>query len=330
MQSFSDLGRTGAIEALYEGTPYKPFKSASFAPEGLSAQASRLFMEGTDFNLVYFPLKHLGYRSVVAVTADLYASLARPEVLSVILGVSAKLDYPQISELWSGIVAAAKEHGYNSVSLDLLPSRNGLTISVSAAGAVSSIMEAQRPKPQTKDLLCVSGSLGAAYLGMSLLEKKAAEYQQGGPQPDLEAYKMIIADYLKPEISPAVVNHLEETGIVPSAACVIDRGLADAVRRLARDTSLGAKVYADKIPFEGNSFELGKKLDIDPVSAAFNGGEDYRLLLVIPILKAEEFRRNFQTFDVVGHLALPEVGTVMVTPEGAELPIRSQGWKDED
>lgn len=330
MQSFSDLGRTGAIEALYEGTPYKPFISSSFAPEGLSAQASRLFLEGTDFNLVYFPLKHLGYRSVVAVTTDLYAALARPETLSVILGVSAKLDFPQISELWSGMVTAAKEHGYNNVSLDLLPSRNGLTVSISAAGAVSSIMAAQRPKPQTKDLLCVSGPLGAAYLGMSLLEKKAAEYEQGGPQPDLEAYKMIIADYLKPEISPSVIAHLEETGIVPSASCVIDRGLADAVRRLVRETALGAKVYADKIPFEGNSFDLGKKLDIDPVSAAFNGGEDYRLLMAVPILKAEEFRRNFQTFDVIGHLALPEAGAVMVTPEGAELPIRSQGWKDEE
>ena len=327
---FSDLGRVGAISALYEGTPYKAFAQAHFAPDGLAATASRLFLEGTDFNLIYFPLKHLGYRSVTAVSGDLYASLAHPVQLSLTLGVSAKLDFPQIKELWSGIVTAAKEHGYKDVLLDLIPSRNGLSIAISAAGAIANLTAARRPKAKSKDLLCISGPLGAAYLGMSLLEKKTGEFEQGGPQPDLEAYKMIIGDYLKPEINPSVLGQLEEQEIIPSAACLVDRGLADAVKRLSRDCSLGVKVYADKIPFEGNSFELGKKLDIDPISAAFNGGEDYRLLLAVPILKLDSFRHNFQTFDIIGHLAQPEAGAVMVTPEGAELPIYSQGWAEED
>ena len=328
--NFADMGRIRAIESLYEGTPFKPFAKADFAPDGLAVSSGRLFIEGTDFNLVYFPLKHLGYRAVTAVTGDLYAGLAHPLTLSIVLGVSAKLDYPQISELWAGIVTAAGQHGYRDVLLDLVPSRNGLCISLSASGSVSSLTAASRPQARSKDLLYVSGPLGAAYLGMSLLEKNARDFAPGSPQPELETYKMIIGDYLKPELNPSDLGHLEEKEIIPPAAVLVDRGLADAVKRLSRETGLGAKVYADRIPFEGNSFALGKELDIDPISAAFNGGEDYQLLLVVPILKAEEFRRDFQTFDVIGHLALPEAGTVMVTPEGVELPIKSQGWPEEE
>ena len=114
------------------------------------------------------------------------------------------------------------------------------------------------------------------------------------------------------------------------AGCLITHGLADAVKTIAERTGLGAKVYADHIPFEGNSFELGRKLDVDPVSAAMNGGEDYQLLYVVPIQKLDLFRHDFQTFEIIGHLAQPEVGTVLVTPEGVELPLRAQGWNDNE
>ena len=117
---------------------------------------------------------------------------------------------------------------------------------------------------------------------------------------------------------------------MPSAGYLVDRGLSDALKRLSRDTGLGAKIYTDRIPFEGQSFEVAKKLGIDPVSAAMNGGEDYRLLFTIPILKAESFRRDFQTFDIIGHLAMPDAGTVLVTPDGAELPLKAQGWPEEE
>ena len=141
---------------------------------------------------------------------------------------------------------------------------------------------------------------------------------------------MLVAAYLKPELGAGVVGQLETSEIIPSAGCFVTRGLADAVKRLARDTGLGAKVYADKIPFEGNSFQLGKELGIDPVSAAMNGGEDFRLLFAVPILSLEKFRREFQTFDVIGHLAQPEAGTVLVTPEGVEFPVKAQGWQEEE
>ena len=284
--------------------------------------ASVTMLEGMDFDLVYFPLKHLGYKSVIAVTGELYAVMAQPETLSVRLGISSKLDFEQTRELWSGIVSAAKEHGYKSLSLDLQPSKNGLCISIAAGGRCCKLSCVRRSKAQSKDLICVSGSLGAAYLGQRVLEAERRKFDEGSlEQKRIEKYRMLVAAYLKPELAPGTVHQLEDAQIYPSFGYFINRGLADVVLRLTRDSGLGAKVYADKIPFEGGSFELGRELDIDPVSAAMSGGDDYRLLFTIPILQMEKFGREFQTFDIIGHLAQPEVGAVLVTPDGLEHPI---------
>ena len=328
--NFTDIGRIEAVRQLFEGTPWQPFAQGSFEAEGPVRSTARTFLEGPDFNLVYFPLKHLGYKCVTAVTGELYAALARPRLLSVTLGISAKLDFAEIRTLWEGVVSAAKEHGYGHLSLDLVPSPNGLTVSVSATGDMRKLTAARRPAPKSKDLLCVSGPLGAAYLGMRVLENGVKAFEETGRQPDLTKDKLLVGAFLKPEISPLTVSRLEEEEIYPSAGYLVTRGLADAVKRLVRDTGLGAKVYADRIPFEGNSFALGRELDIDPVSAAMNGGDDYRLLFAIPILSLEKFRREFQTFDIIGHLALPEVGAVLLTPDGVELPMKAQGWPDEE
>lgn len=329
---FSDLGRVEAIRQLYEGTPFRAFESPAFesADRAVVTSVSRLFVEGIDFNLVYFPLKHLGWKCVTAVSGELYAAFSHPKALQLRFGVSAKLDFKEIRELWEGAAAAAREYGFRTVGLDLTPSPNGLVISVSACGETTRLMEKRRSAPKSKDLLCVSGNLGAAYLGLQLLERGRGCFEEGKPLPQLERYRMIVGNYLKPELDASILSRLEEADIYPSAGVFVTRGLSDAVKCLARDTGLGAKLYADHIPFEGNSFELGKELDIDPVSAAMNGGDDYRVLFTVPILSMERFRREFQAFSIVGHLALPGVGTVLVTPDGVELPLRAQGWNDPD
>ena len=329
---FSDLGRVEAIRQLYEGTPFKPFVSKGFTASAKSTvvTAARLFAEGVDFNLVYFPLKHLGYKCVTAVTGELLAAFSHPQSLQLRLGVSAKLDFDEIRQLWEGAVAAAREQGYAELGLDLSPSPNGLCISVSACGETPLLSARRRPAPKTKDLLCVSGNLGAAYLGLQLLERGRTQFEAGQELPDLEQYRLFAGSYLKPELDASVVARLEEAEIYPSAGVFVARGLADAVKTLVRDTGLGAKLYVDHIPFEGNSFELGRKLDIDPVSAACNGGDDCRLLFTVPILALERFRRDFQTFSIIGHLAQSEVGAVLVTTDGAELPLRAQGWNEAD
>lgn len=334
-KNFSDIGKIEAIKLLFEESPFKQADGTSYLcgeKGGVIRTASKLWLEGIDFDLTYFPLKHLGYKSVVGTVGEIYASLARPQSISVRLGISAKLDLPQVSELWKGICTAAEEHHIKRADLDLVPSRNGLTISIVISGITSPEVAENRKSASSKDLICISGNVGASFLGMSLLEQEKKKFEKAGEltgQPDLEKYKMLVASYLKPEIDPDIVSQLGDSGIIPPYGYLVNRGLADAARRLNRDSGLGVKLYTDKIPFEGNSFEAGKKLNIDPVSAALKGGDDYRLMFVIPLSAYETFRHDFQTFSIIGHLAQPEVGTVLVTPEGVELPVHAQGWNND-
>ena len=328
--SFSEYGKEEAVRMLLDESGFGRGKG-SFEPRpgSLAVQASRIFREGVDFDLVYFPLKHLGYKCAVAVAGELYASMAHPRTLSVRLGLSAKLDYSHVHDFWSGTVSAAREHGFESLDLDLVPSPNGLTVSVSAVGETFKLTRGRTAKARSKDLVCVSGSLGAAYLGQQILEREKRNFEKDSAQPDLGRYKMLIGSYLKPEVPATAVAALEDDEIYPSHGYLVSHGLSDALNRLERDSGLGVKVYAGKIPFEGNSFAFGKEMDIDPVSAAMNGGDDFRLLFTIPILSADKFRRDFQSFDIIGHLAQPEVGAVLVTPEGVELPVKAQGWPEQ-
>ncbi len=166
-----------------------------------------------------------------------------------------------------------------------------------------------------------------------MLEREKREFDKkkdDHEQPQLEKYKDFVGEYLKPSLSPNIVDLLEEDEIVPSYGYLVSKGLADAVKSLVRDSGLGAKIYAERVPFMGNSIDLSKELGVDPLAAALNGGEDYRLLFTIPIGSHDKFRHDFQTFDIVGHLAKPEVGAVIVTPDGVELPLHSQGWPKEE
>lgn len=330
--TFSDLGRVEAIARLYEGTPYRPYDAIRFETDGKSviSSSSRIFLEGIDFDLTYFPMKHLGYKCVTAVTGELYADFSRPRTMEIRLGISSKLDFKQIKEIWEGIVTAAREHGYKKVGLDLAPSPNGLAISVSTMGETSLLTAKRRPEAKSMDLICISDNIGAAYLGFQVLEREKRAFEKSGDvkaQPNLDDYKGQVGAYLKPQINPSIISQMEEAEIIPSYGYLISRGLADALKRLVRDSGLGAKIYVDRLPFAGNTFDLAKELNIDPMSAALNGGEDYRLLFTIPIGKHDKFRHDFQTFDIIGHLAKPEVGAALVTPDGVELPMRAQGWK---
>ena len=220
-ETFADLGRVEAIARLYEGTPYKPFESSWFETSNKSfiTSHSKTFIEGIDFDLTYFPLKHLGYKCVTAVTGELYAEFSHPRVMDIRLGISSKLDFKHIKEIWDGVVTAAKEHGYKKVSLDLLPSPNGLTISVSSTGETSLLMGKRRPAAKSMDLICVSDNLGAAFMGFQVLEREKREFEKSGDakaQPELNDYKNLIGAYLKPQINSQILTLMEEAEIVPS------------------------------------------------------------------------------------------------------------------
>ena len=224
-----------------------------------------MMTEGIDFDLTYFPLKHLGYKAVIEATGELYAAMSYPKTLAVRLGISSKIDFGKIRELWEGITAAAKQHGYEELSLDLLPSVNGLNIGLSANGERRSLTEKRRMPAKSMDLICVSGSLGAAFMGMQILEREKQKFMKrktDRSQPDLSDHRLLIGEYLKPELNPGYVAQLEEAEIIPSYGYFINRGLADAVKKLVRDSGLGAKVYVERLPFAGGTIDLGKQFII--------------------------------------------------------------------
>lgn len=324
-KDFSQIGKIAAIEQLYASGG---FKNSGGEIVANGATAHKVLLEGIDFDLVYMPLKHLGYKAALSVLGELYAQFSKPATLSVILGISARFGYNSVEELWEGITAAAKEHGVKQIQLDLNPSLTGLCISLSASGEQKAKVAKAKPDAKTKDLLCLSGNVGAAYMGLHVLEREKSAFvsDPSAKQPDLSKYKYILSSYLSPEIKADTIDRFCEFGIVPTCGAFVTKGLAEAVKRIAAKTGLGAKVYVDRIPIARQTFDMAEEIGIDPLTAALNGGDDFRLLMAIPLEKHEIFHKEFQDYDMIGHLCTSETGTLLVTPEGGEIELKSQGW----
>lgn len=320
---FSEIGRAAAIEALFKDSGFDNRPAALKSGEFF---AHRVLSEGVDFDLVYNPLRHLGYKAVLCALGEVYAAFYRPKALSVVLGISARFCLEDIAELWAGIVAAAKEHSLEDLSLELNPSVNGLNISLGAFGSQKKKVLDARPAAKSMDLICLSGNVGAAYMGQHVLEREKSSFvadASGAKQPDLSKYKYILAQYLCPEVQANTIDRFLEQGIVPSAGAFVTKGLAEAVKRLGAATGLGAKIYVDKIPVSSHTFDMAEEINIDVFTAVLNGGDDYRLLFTVPIDKHETLAREIQTYDVIGHLCQPDVGCQLVTPEGAEIELKT-------
>ena len=315
----AEIGKISAINKLFEGSGYDSNQEA--------ASVHKLYSQGIDFDLTYNPLRHLGYKMGLSVVGELYASFCKPKTLSVLVAISNRHTYEDVQKLWDGIVAAAKEHGVETMSLDLLPSNTGLSVSLSATGTKIEFKE--QVQVNNFDVICLTGDVGAAYMGLNVLEReKIAFNNMAGvdpkqlAQPDLTKYKYILESYLSPFVNKNILTRFSESGIVPSKGYFVTKGLAAAVNQLSSQTRFGAKIYLDKIPISSATFSMAEELNIDAVTAALNGGDDYKFIFVIPIAKAEKFRVDFQDFDIIGHLAQPEVGTVLVTPQGAEIELK--------
>ena len=203
-------------------------------------------------------------------------------------------------------------------------------ISMSACGVQRKGVLEKVPASKSMDLIVLSGHLGAAYMGMHVLEREKVSFMGTDKQPDLSQYKAVLSSYLNPEIKPDTVSRLLEDEIYPGRGYFLTKGLGAAILQLTRDTGFGAKVYMQKIPISSQTFAMAEEINMDAMTAAMNGGDDYQLLFTVPILSLEAFRKEFQTFDIIGHLAQPEAGTVLVSPEGVEFPLRAQGWVEKD
>lgn len=320
---FSQIGHRQALARLFEGSGWTNAPQIKVT-DGIASH--KMMAQGVDFDLVYNPLKHLGYKAVLNVLGEIYAAFHHPRALSVALGVSSHFAFEDIAELWGGVLAAAKEHSLKELHLELFPSINGLQMSLFATGTQTRTVAGKIPAPSSKDLICLGGNVGAAYMGQHVLEREKGAFLAAGEdnakQPDLSKYRYLLSQYLCPEIPANVIDRFTRGGFYPTAGVFDCRGLAEAVNSLCEKTGFGAKIYLDRIPIASETFEMAAEVNIDAVTAAINGGDDYRLLYTIPLSRYEEFKREIQTFDVIGHLAHSDVGSVLVTPDGAELPLK--------
>lgn len=340
----SEIGKMALLKRLFEGTQYNnstytkfegriPGKAGRTKDVNNFLTVQKTMLEGIDFDLTYTPLKHLGYKAALLALGGIYAKCFYPASLSFSLGLSARFCAEDIEEFWGGVLAACKEHNVGNLTLDLGASMTGLNIAITACGAQSSRLMAKFPAVDNTCLLCLTGNVGAAYMGLHVLERekiafnkipaeRAAEYVQ----PDLSRYKYILSQYLSPEINPKTTEQFKEAGLFPAWGGFITNGLAATVKQLCQEHNVGAKIYLGKIPIASQTFAMADELNMDAITAALNGGDDYKFLFAVPVQEHERFHKEFPNVDIIGHLCKPEAGAVLVTPEGAEITLRAQGY----
>ncbi len=287
-------------------------------------------LEGIDFDLTYFPLKHLGYKAVTVAISDILAMNARPEQIMLSLGVSAKLPVEALDDLYEGLHFACEEQGIDLVGGDTSASMTGLTISLTAIGRAKKEAVVYRSGAQLNDLICITGNLGAAYMGLHLLEREKRVLRDvANPEPQFEGYEYLLEKYLKPRARKDVVEQLAEEGIVPTAMIDLSDGLASDMLQICRSSKCGARIYLERIPIAKQTSALAEEMHTDPVVAALNGGEDHELLFTVPLAMQEKVMR-MGGIDVIGHITAESTGAALVTPDGSDIRLKAQGFKEEE
>ena len=285
-----------------------------------------MLTEGIDFDLSYFPLKHLGYKAIVRGANDILAMNGRPEQAVISLGVSAKISVEALDELYEGMELAAKELGLDIVGGDTTASMNGLIINISMVGRAKKEEIVYRSGAQEHDLICITSNLGAAYMGLHLLEREKRVLKDiENPEPKFAGYEYLLERYLKPRAKSNVLEVLREEGIRPTSMIDLSDGLASDLRQICRSSKCGARVYLERIPIARQTTELAEEMRIDPVIAALNGGEDHELLFTVPLDKQEQVAR-LGLVDIIGHITREEAGVVLVTPDGEGIALKAQAF----
>ncbi len=284
-----------------------------------------LLTEGVHFDLSYTPLKHLGYKAVVVNISDIYAMNASPTQITVSIAVSSRFSLEAIEELYAGIHLACEKYHVDLVGGDTSSSKTGLTISITAIGISEPNQNVYRTGAQPNNLVCVSGDLGGAYLGLQVLEREKRVYLETPDlQPDLEGYEYILERQLKPEARKDIIQLFKEKGIMPTAMIDISDGLASEIIHLSKASGVGFKIFEDKIPLDGLTMTTAEEFNISPTTAALNGGEDYELLFTLPISDYEKIKDE-KLVSVIGHvMATPT--NVLITSSGQEIELKAQGW----
>lgn len=285
-----------------------------------------LLVEDVHFDLTYTPLKHLGYKSIIVNLSDIYAMNAVPTQVVLSLGFSNRFSVEALDEFYEGVYAACNKYGVDLVGGDTTSSQKGFIISVTAIGEVAPDKFVKRSTAQKGDLLCVSGDLGAAYLGLLFLEREKKIFLESpGVQPDLEGESYVIGRLLKPEARKDIIEFFVKQELTPTSMMDISDGLSSEILHICQDSQLGCVLYEDKIPVHEEMKKAAFKFEIDPTACALSGGEDYELLFTIPQSEYEKLVLNEQ-ISVVGYMTAAEEGAHIITKGGGKHAITAQGW----
>ena len=285
-------------------------------------------LEVIDFDLTYFPLKHLGYKAATVGVSDILAMNAKPEQLIISLGVSSKIPVEALEDLYEGMAFACKELGVDLVGGDTSASMTGLVVNITAIGRAKRKAIVYRSGAQFNDLICITGNLGAAYMGLQLLEReKRVLSNVENPEPQFKGYEYLLQRYLKPRARKDIIDLLAEEKIVPTSMIDLSDGLASEVLQICKASKCGARIYLDRIPIAKQTTQLAEEMHADPVVAALNGGDDYELMFTVPLAMQEQVMR-LGVVDVVGHITRESTGAYLVTPDGSDIKLRAQGFKE--
>ncbi|NGX82953.1 thiamine-phosphate kinase [Aequorivita sp. KMM 9714] len=285
-----------------------------------------LLLEGVHFDLSYVPLKHLGYKSVIVNLSDVYAMNAEPTQITVSIAVSNRFPIEALEELYAGITAAAKIYNVDVVGGDTTSSTTGLLISVTALGTVKKGEAVYRSGAKENDLLVVSGDLGAAYLGLQVLEREKEVFKVNpNSQPDLEPYTYLVERQLKPEARKDIPNLLKELGVKPTAMIDISDGLSSEIIHICKHSKVGCNLFEDKIPLDPQVITTCEEFNLDSTTIALSGGEDYELLFTISTEDYPKIKAN-PHLTVIGHMTHENEGTHLISRAGTKIPLIARGW----
>ncbi|MBN2212692.1 MAG: thiamine-phosphate kinase [Bacteroidales bacterium] len=331
----SDLGEFGLIRHLTSDIKLKNSSSVRGVGDDAAVidykgkmivATTDLLTEGIHFNLVYTPLKHLGYKAAVVNFSDVLAMNALPRQILISMAVSAKFTTSMIDELYEGIYSACDRYGVDPAGGDTSSSLTGLTLSITALGEADMDEIVYRSGAQPNDLICVSGNLGAAYMGLQLLEREKRIFETTSQQPVLDGYQYILQRQLKPEPRGDIIQMLRELKIKPSSMIDVSDGLSSDLLHICNESRTGCMIYETKIPVDPETRKMAGEMNINPVTAALNGGEDYELLFTVPLSMYEKISQHHE-ISVIGHMVNEHDGKKMITLRQGEVELVAQGWR---
>lgn len=288
-----------------------------------------LLMEGIHFDLTYVPLKHLGYKAAMVNFSDIYAMNGTPKQITVSVALSKKFCIEDIEDFYDGLKLACTQHNVDIVGGDTSASLTGLAISITAVGTTPKGCSIKRSTAKETDLICVSGNLGAAYMGLQLLEREKIATAGKDMQPDFAGKEYILERQLKPEARRDIIKRLREENIRPTAMMDISDGLSSELMHICKQSGVGCRIYEERIPIDYQTAIMAEELNMNVITCALNGGEDYELLFTVPIADHEKVA-SMKDVHVIGYIVAQSMGEAMITRDGVEMQLRAQGWSIEN